>query len=122
MFLKACCYAISKHVFTLIVIFRKGTLTKQIMDKGMLDWVFHSMWLLKKVDNPYVKTELEKLQALINAVPKEVMLNIERLYCEFLNGQGEVKNNSKDDLESLIKQEFPKIFTSVGELGQGKII
>lgn len=120
MFLKACCYAISKHVFTLIVIFRKGTLTKQIMDKEIVDWVMHSMWLLKKVDDSDVKIELEKLQALINAVPKEVSLNIERLYCEFLNGQGEVKNNSKDDLESLIKQEFPKIVTSIGELGNLK--
>lgn len=120
MFLKACCYAISKHVFTLIVIFRKGTLTKQIMDKEIVDWVMHSMWLLKKVDDSEVKIELKKLQALINAVPKEVSLNIERLYCEFLNGQGEVKNNSKDDLESLIKQELPKIVTSVGELGNLK--
>ena len=116
MFLKACRYAISKHVFTLIVIFRKGILTKQIMDKGILDWVLHSMWLLKRVDDSDVKIELEKLQALINAVPEEVSLNIERLYCEFLNRQDEEQNNLRDDLESFIKQEISEIVTSVGEL------
>jgi hypothetical protein len=116
MFLKACRYVISKHVFTLIVIFRKGILTKKIMDKGMLDWVLHSMWLLKRVDDSDVKIELEKFQALINAVPEEVSLNIERLYCEFLNGQDEGANNLKDDLERFIKQEIPEIVTSVGEL------